>query len=122
MSSTIPRIIVIGAGRFGRQHLLEWQQLVAAGEAVLAGIVVRTEESRRRIEDEFGVPAFTDLNAALAQGVDGVDVVTPSATHFDVVRRCLPHADVLVEKPAAPDAARTRELTKLARRDRKSVV
>ncbi|MBI4692954.1 MAG: FAD-dependent oxidoreductase [Gammaproteobacteria bacterium] len=115
MSSTTPRIIVIGAGRFGRQHLLEWQRLAAEGRAILAGIVVRTEASRRQVEAQFGVPAFSDLESALALDVDAVDVVTPSDTHFDVVQRCLPHTHVLVEKPAAMDARRARELTKLAR-------
>ena len=35
-----PRILLIGAGPFGREHLKEWLVLTADGEAKLAGVVV----------------------------------------------------------------------------------
>jgi predicted dehydrogenase len=103
------KVLQFGAGRFGAVHLAEWKTLQAAGRVELAGVVVRTEDSRRAAEQTHGVPAYTQVTDELLDGVDAVDIVTPAATHVELVRRCLPHAHVLVEKPLAetPEDARS---------------
>jgi predicted dehydrogenase/glycine/D-amino acid oxidase-like deaminating enzyme len=100
-----PRLLVIGAGRFGRQHLAEAMALADAGLVRLAGIVVQTTAHAAALRQQFPFPVFTDLDAALAPGVDAADIVTPPDTHAGLVLRCLPHAHVLVEKPLATSEA-----------------
>jgi predicted dehydrogenase/glycine/D-amino acid oxidase-like deaminating enzyme len=109
-----PKILLIGAGRFGLAHLVEWKRLAADGDVDIAGIVVNSEASRKAIEAEHGIPVHHQLDDALVRGVDAVDIVTPSETHGALVRRCLPLANVLVEKPLAMDPAEAGELRKLA--------
>jgi predicted dehydrogenase/glycine/D-amino acid oxidase-like deaminating enzyme len=109
-----PKILLIGAGRFGMQHLAEWRRLAERGEAVIAGIVVNGEKSREALRASQDIPVHYPLDDALVRGVDAVDIVTPSATHAALVRRCLPLAHVLVEKPLALEAAEAAELRKLA--------
>ena len=109
-----PRILLIGAGRFGIEHLKEWIQLRAEREAFLAGVVVNTAESARRLKDVFEVPVHVGLRPQLLSGIDGVDIVTPVASHYALVKTCLQAANVLVEKPLALDPESSSELGRLA--------
>ncbi len=96
-----PRILVVGAGRFGRHHIHTWQELEKDGLATLAGVVVRREASRAALEQEFGVPVWTNLEPDVLATADAADIVTPTETHAEVTRLLLPHMPVLVEKPTA---------------------
>jgi predicted dehydrogenase len=116
MPAPPPRILVIGAGRFGLEHLSEWTGLAAAGEAEVAGVVVTREETQDRIRRRFGVPVHRQLDDDLIRSVDAVDIVTPSDTHAGLVRRCLPLAHVLVEKPLAMDGREAEDLADRARK------
>jgi predicted dehydrogenase len=107
-------VLLVGAGRFGRVHLEEWRRLADEGAADLAGVVVSSEESRERVAAEFGVPVQTELTDELLGSVDAVDVATPSETHAELVRRCLGHGHVLVEKPVAMNPDEARELHRVA--------
>ncbi|OFW27875.1 MAG: hypothetical protein A3H97_16560 [Acidobacteria bacterium RIFCSPLOWO2_02_FULL_65_29] len=109
-----PKVLLIGAGRFGLQHLAEWRRLAAGGEVEVAGVVVNSEKSRDAIGAGNDIPVHRQLDDALIRGVDAVDIVTPSETHAALVQRCLPLAHVLVEKPLAMDPAEAAELRKLA--------
>ncbi len=107
-------ILVVGAGRFGACHLETWKRLEAEGEIHLAGAVVRSEQTAATIASSFGIPAWTDLRADILSRADGIDIVTPSRTHYDIVRTCLGFADVLVEKPLAITLAEAAELRRIA--------
>jgi predicted dehydrogenase len=109
-----PRILIVGAGKFGREHLAEWRRLAAEGEAEVAGIVVQTEASRAARQAAQDIPVHCGLTSALLASVDAVDIVTPSASHAELVRRSLPHAHVFVEKPLALVPAEAAELKALA--------
>jgi predicted dehydrogenase len=115
-SMTTPpvRVLLLGGGRFGRVHLQEWQRLAAAGEIVLAGVVVRSQASRDEIHARYGVTAYAGLDSALLGDVDAVDIVTPPETHAALVETCIAHAHVLVEKPLATDPADANRLCELA--------
>lgn len=105
---------MIGAGRFGRNHLREWTRLAGEGDAVVAGVVVNSSRSRSAVAAEHDVPVHLGLRPQLLEGVDGVDIVTPPDTHFELVRQCLPRTNVLVEKPLATTGEQARELERLA--------
>jgi len=111
-----PRILLVGAGRFGREHLGEWQRLRKSGDVELAGVVVASERTQRALQQTLDVPVHRELDDRTLAGVDAVDIVTPVATHAALVRRCLPHAHVFVEKPLATSVDEARELGQLARR------
>jgi predicted dehydrogenase len=114
MAPSRPRILLIGAGKFGREHLAEWRRLEEGGEAEIAGIVVQSEESRAALAARERVPVHKGFDDTLLEGVDAVDIVAPSAMHAALARRCLPRVHVLVEKPLALEATEAAELKELA--------
>jgi predicted dehydrogenase/glycine/D-amino acid oxidase-like deaminating enzyme len=111
-----PRILLIGAGRFGLEHLAEWNNLANEGEVELAGVVARNERVRERLREKYAIPLHADLGTNLLEQVDAVDIVTPPGSHAELVRQCLPFAHVLVEKPLATDTEMAAGLGALARK------
>lgn len=99
----IPRIALIGCGRWGRNIL---RDLIACGAEVVA--VSPSSDDRSAATAAGAVRVHADL--ADLPTVDGYIVATPSNTHFDVVQRLLPFAKpIFVEKPmtvTAESAAR----------------
>ena len=82
-------------------------------------MVVASAASRPAAALDHGLPGICGLTEGAPLGnVDAVDIVTPSPTHAALVRRRLPHAHVLVEKPLAYTAAEARALGREARRRR----
>lgn len=111
-----PRILLAGMGAFGREHFNTWREIERAGFAELVGVVVKTDGHRRRLEGELEIPVYTELRSELLEGVDGVDLATPTATHADLIRKCLPHTHVLAEKPLATTMLEADRLRTFARR------
>ncbi|MBX6321013.1 MAG: Gfo/Idh/MocA family oxidoreductase [Rhodospirillaceae bacterium] len=105
-----PRILVAGAGAFGREHL---RRLAAMDDVVLAGVAdCRAEAARAAAERwrvrRWGVDA-TELMAELRP--DGVVVATPGDTHLALARCALGLGiPVLVEKPVTMTVAQAEAL------------
>ncbi len=98
MSAPAPRVGVIGGGRWAAMHR---SALEACGVS-LAGVLVRSEESARRLRAAWHVPVTTDLDAFLASGVDAVIVASPNYLHAEHAEAALEAGKhVLVEKPLA---------------------
>lgn len=114
---TRPRLLLVGAGAFGRQHLDEWLALHHEGVVDLVGVVVRRAEHARALARQRpGLAVHAGLDAALLADVEAVDIAAPTDQHEALVAQCLPHADVLCEKPLARSVAGARVLFALARR------
>ena len=106
------RICVIGAGRWGANHIRTLAQL-----GHLAGIVEPDDNRRRELSTQFPkIHYFKDVQSALDADFDGFTVATPAETHATIAEqiiRC--KKPVLVEKPIAlkaPEARRLRDLAK----------
>jgi predicted dehydrogenase len=100
------RVLQVGAGRWGRNHVRCWQRL-----AVELVVCDRDPRAREGLEVEW----VADWRDALSR-VDAVDVVTPAEAHADIAREALARGlDVLVEKPLAPQPEVAFELDALAR-------
>lgn len=114
MAPGAPRVVQIGVGRFGRAHLGVWRTLASEGLVRLAGAVVASERSRDLLSRAYDIPVFCGIDKLALDAIDAVDIVTPTATHFDLVRHFLPHAHVHVEKPLAETAGQARKLAGIA--------
>ncbi len=110
-----PRLLLIGHGRFGRVHHGVWRNLAAQGRVRIAGIVVASERSRAALAAEFDVPVYAGIEAVPLDDIDAVDIATPAATHFDLIRRLLPKMHVLAEKPLASTTEEAEALAEMAR-------
>lgn len=110
MTEKIPKLLLIGAGRFGENHLRVLLELEREKKIKLVGVAVRTRKTASTIKKRFGINPILKLDDAIIRSVDAVDIVTPASTHFDLVKRCLKYTNVFVEKPLALSSRDAREL------------
>jgi predicted dehydrogenase len=93
-----PRIVVIGTGSFGRNHLRVVHQSTQAG---LSGVFDTDEARAAEAAKNFNCRIFSSLEEA-TQESDAAIVATPTTTHADIGCRLMERGlDVLVEKPIA---------------------
>ena len=108
-----PRIAVIGAGSFGRNHL---RVIRENQHAELAGVLDVDPQRASEAASANGCPIFGSLEE-LAGNSDAAVVATPTVTHADVGCRLIELGlDVLVEKPIAHNPADGRRLVEAAAR------
>ncbi|QQG42863.1 MAG: FAD-dependent oxidoreductase [Candidatus Giovannonibacteria bacterium] len=110
-----PKILLIGAGRFGKNHLRVLRLLEKRGKLALAGVAVKSKASEKFVKREYGVPVFKKITPALLSSVDAVDIVTPPHTHFALAKQCLRYTNVFIEKPLAEKTSDAERLNNLAR-------
>jgi predicted dehydrogenase len=110
---------VIGYGYWGPNIVRNLSRLPACE---LRSVCDRSDEARRRVSELHpGIALHADAAAILGDpSIEAVFVVTPAATHGDLVRQALEAGKhVLVEKPLATSLAVARALVELAgRRER----
>jgi UDP-2-acetamido-3-amino-2,3-dideoxy-glucuronate N-acetyltransferase len=92
------RLLLIGMGRWGKNHLKALTGLVDEL------YVVDIDSGQLKRCEEFSIPddhLSTDYQDFLGR-VDGVDIVTPADSHLTICKDCLDKKkDVFVEKPIA---------------------
>lgn len=106
------RIAVIGCGVWGRNIVRNFYNL-----NVLHMVCDIDEENLNKVTQEYkGVKTTSDLNDIINNPeITGVAVVTPSHTHYRLVKEMLlAGKHVYVEKPISTVAEEARDLTKLA--------
>lgn len=90
------KIGVIGAGHLGKIHL---RLLKEISSAKVVGFYDHNEEHASKVESEFGIPAFKNVEDLIDQS-DAIDIVTPTLSHYEyavmAVRKSRP---VFIEKP-----------------------
>ena len=105
MASTLkkPRVAVVGAGSFGRNHLRVIHQ---SEHAELAAVLDTNQERAAEAAGTNACPVLTSLEE-LAGKADAAVVATPTHTHAEIGRRLMELGlDVLIEKPIAATLAR----------------
>ena len=86
------RVLQIGLGRWGQNHLRAWRRL---------GVELRVVDSDLALFAELPEPGATEAGVFLDQA-DAVDIVTPAGSHAALVQRALVAGKhVFVEKPLA---------------------
>src|SRR4051812_16288217 len=108
-----PRIAVLGAGSFGRNHI---RIVHEAPEVHLSGILDSDPARAAAAATERGCPLFSTLEEVAAAS-DAVVIATPTVTHAEFGCRLMElGCDVLVEKPIAHDEAAGQALVDTAKR------
>lgn len=105
------KICVIGAGRWGKNHIKTLHSL-----GVLGGIVEANPETAQKFSDMYPeATVYQTLDNALNDSFDGFTVATPAETHFGIAEKILKSKKpVLVEKPITLTASDARKLKALA--------
>ena len=109
------RIAIIGAGRWGPNHVRNFDGLEGCSVAAVAD---PSAAGLARIQKQFPgvVCRSSHLEVLEKDNVDAVVVATPTSTHYEVVRDCLAAGKhVLCEKPLADTGPRSWELRSLAK-------
>ncbi len=106
------QVCVVGAGRWGKNHIRTLHSL-----NVLGGVVESNTDTLGEIKELYpNVTVFTDLDDALDKGFDGYTVATPPATHFQITKKIIESGKhVLVEKPITLDSKEALVLRDMAK-------
>ena len=120
MPASVPlRIVVVGAGAFGRNHLRVYRELQQAGRDIeLAGVVDRDPATLATAVAKFDVPGFETIEACLAAAgrVDAASVCVPTVHHATAAEPLLVAGiDLLIEKPLAADLVDADRILHLSR-------
>jgi predicted dehydrogenase len=116
------RLVVAGAGRFGREHL---RILCTLDKVVLVGVADIVAAAAEFARERFGVrEAGTDAAALVSRlRPDGLVIATPGPAHLSLARHALELGiPVLVEKPVAMSAAEAALLAEAEARSRAFVL
>ena len=117
----IPRVVLVGAGRFGKNHLRNLSLLDKKKMLKLIGVVDVDKKLLLSIEKEYKVKTSTEYRDFLKLA-DAFDVVTPAASHYKFVKFFLKNnKHVFVEKPLSFSVKEANELTSIAKRNRKTL-
>lgn len=108
------KIGVIGAGKWGVNHLRIYSELSEGGSCRLVGLS-DIDPKKEALAKEQNTEFFSDYRKML-NNVDAVSVVVPTDLHYDIVKECLNAGKhVLVEKPITLSSEKAKELVALAR-------
>jgi UDP-2-acetamido-3-amino-2,3-dideoxy-glucuronate N-acetyltransferase len=110
------KICVVGAGRWGKNHVKTLGELNCLG-----GIVDASPATLSWFKEKYpGINTFGTVDEAIGFGFDGFTVATPAETHFEIAHKIISSgAHVLVEKPITLESTQARALKALA--DKKNV-
>jgi len=110
------RVAVAGAGYFGEFHYEAWRRIP---EVEIVGLATLDQGRGAEMAARHGVPkVFADVAEMLdALRPDLLDIVTPPATHLDLVRAAAERGvPAICQKPLAPTLAEAEALVQVAER------
>ena len=119
----IPRVAVVGAGAFGRNHLRVYHELESLypGELELTALIEPDATRRSELAVLYNIHGFASIDEALKNGAapfDAASVCVPTIHHAAVAERLLNAGiDVLIEKPFAASLAEADRVLALAARN-----
>jgi UDP-N-acetylglucosamine 3-dehydrogenase len=103
-SQNIPRILLVGAGKMGSNHL---RVLSAEKNLQITGVV----EPFLKPDLPAGVKLYTSISQVDPNSFDAALIATPTETHFEVAKQLIEFKkDLLVEKPLASTPKQASEL------------
>lgn len=104
------RIAVVGAGRFGHNHVKTLHEM-----GVLVAIAEPNDSTRTEVSAKYAVDSFASHHELIAARPDAVVIATPAHVHFCVAKDFLEAGiPCLVEKPLTLNVEEGEELVRLA--------
>ncbi len=112
------RILVAGAGAFGKEHL---SRLTQRTDAKVVGVADANPAALEAVHASFSVEACLTDSERMIDSVeaDAIVIATPATSHVEIAVRALNRGlSVLLEKPVAPSASAAAPLLTAARSSR----
>jgi len=115
-----PNIVLVGMGKFGKNHLRVWKMLQSQDFCKLRGVADISSEILKSVNKECNVETSLDFRYFLDKDVDAIDIVTPTDTHYEICKECLQaNKHVIVEKPLTTSYSAAKELVQMAKKQDK---
>jgi UDP-N-acetylglucosamine 3-dehydrogenase len=112
-----PKIVLIGAGRFGANHLRNLVKLDKKKKIDLVGVVDSDEKIIKNVKKNYGIIVEKDYKIFI-ENADAFDLVTPAHTHYTITKKLLSKKKhVFVEKPLSLKSSEAKELVKLSKKN-----
>lgn len=114
-----PKIVLIGAGKFGSNHLRNLIALHDRGKIDLISVVDADKKILQTVKEKYSISTSMNYKQFLSEA-NSFDIVTPAFTHFNLVKQLLNNSkNVFVEKPLSLNFKNADELVKLAKKRKK---
>jgi|APSaa5957512535_1039671.scaffolds.fasta_scaffold53850_2 UDP-N-acetylglucosamine 3-dehydrogenase len=112
-----PKIVLIGAGRFGANHLRNLVNLDKKRKIDLIGVVDSDNKIVKNVKKNYGITVDKDYKIFI-ENADAFDLVTPAHTHYTITKNLLSKKKhVFVEKPLSLKSSESKELVKLSKKN-----
>jgi predicted dehydrogenase len=113
-----PKIVLIGAGRFGANHLRNLVNLDKKKKIDLIGVVDSDNKIVKNVKKNYGITVEKDYKLFI-ENADAFDLVTPAHTHYAITKNLLTKKKhVFVEKPLSLKSSEAKELVKLSKKNK----
>lgn len=113
------KIVLIGAGKFGSNHLRTLTTLHDRGKIDLIGVVDADKKILQNVRKKYSVSTSMNYKQFLTEA-NSFDIVTPAFTHHNLAKKLLNSSkNVFVEKPLSLNFKNANELVKLAKKRKK---
>tara|TARA_B100000287_G_scaffold393882_1_gene407507 strand:+ start:2682 stop:3668 length:987 start_codon:yes stop_codon:yes gene_type:complete len=113
MNEVKPRICVIGAGKWGLNHIRTVAELNA-----LSGIIDKNKKLLLQLKQKFSCAVFSDLDDISFDSFDAFIIATPPKSHYSIAKKIINKGKpVLVEKPLTLDLLSAKKINDLAKKN-----
>ncbi len=118
----IPKILLIGAGRFGLNYVRILNNLEKNGDIEIKGVLVRYPENYQNISKKYRISFFNKVPKNILAEIDAVIIVTPPESHFKLAKKYLKYCDVFIEKPLTTNHKESEELQNIATKYKRTLI
>mgnify|MGYP006428284395 FL=1 len=112
-----PKIVLIGAGRFGKNHLRNLIQLNNKKKIELIGVVDTDSKLLKRINREYNISTSKNFKE-FEKEANAFDIVSPASTHFSIAKYLLnKQKHIFIEKPLGINSNQTKKLVAIGKKN-----
>ena len=112
------KIGVVGAGHLGKHHI---KHLANHSLVDFIGFFDTNQDSAESVSKQFDVKSF-DRENDLIDAAEGINIVTPTETHYDIAIKCLEKKkDIFIEKPITNTSEQAKKIIALSEKNQNIV-